>query len=141
MWRRLRVKAGLPKLRIHDLRHSYASFLVNNGRTLYEVQQILGHSQPIVTQRYAHLSSKSLQQAADSASLAMRGATVPANGPAFDCAAFASACTRDRAPRPSLKSAFIVPGNGSPFTREAASMSSTRWPTRTPIRAGPPATV
>jgi integrase len=77
VWRRLRVKAGLPKLRIHDLRHSYASFLVNNGRTLYEVQQILGHSQPIVTQRYAHLSSKSLQQAANSASLAMGGKGAP----------------------------------------------------------------
>ena len=33
-------KAGLPFLRIHDLRHQYASFLVNSGRTLYEVQQI-----------------------------------------------------------------------------------------------------
>ena len=57
VWHRLRGKAGLPKLRIHDLRHQYASFLVNSGRTLYEVQQILGHSNPTVTQRYAHLSS------------------------------------------------------------------------------------
>lgn len=80
VWVRLRTKAGLPHLRLHDLRHMYASFLVNNGRTLYEVQQILGHSQPIVTQRYAHLSSKSLQQAADSASLAM-GGTVEAKRP------------------------------------------------------------
>jgi hypothetical protein len=62
------IKAGVPFLRIHDLRHQYASFLVNAGRTLYEVQQILGHSDPSVTQRYAHLS-KSLQDAANSASL------------------------------------------------------------------------
>ena len=55
VWRQLRAKAGLPHLRIHDLRHQYASFLVNSGRTLYEVQQILGHSDPSVTQRYAHL--------------------------------------------------------------------------------------
>ena len=67
-WNRLRIKADLPHLRIHDLRHQYASFLVNSGRTLYEVQQILGHSDPSVTQRYAHLSTKSLQAAADSAS-------------------------------------------------------------------------
>jgi integrase len=63
-WDRLRNEAGLPQLRLHDLRHQYASFLVNSGRTLYEVQQILGHSDPMFTQRYAHLSSKSLQAAA-----------------------------------------------------------------------------
>ena len=67
VWRQLRARAGLPHLRIHDLRHQYASFLVNSGRTLYEVQQILGHSDPSVTQRYAHLSKKSLQDAANSA--------------------------------------------------------------------------
>jgi integrase len=67
-WDRLRWMAGLPHLRIHDLRHQYASFLVNSGRTLYEVQQILGHSDPLVTQRYAHLSTRTLQDAADSAS-------------------------------------------------------------------------
>jgi site-specific recombinase XerD len=75
VWGRLRRKAGLPHLRIHDLRHQYASFLVNSGRTLYEVQQILGHSDPSVTQRYAHLSSKALQDAANSASVAIRGAS------------------------------------------------------------------
>lgn len=76
VWSRLRAKAGLPHLRIHDLRHQYASFLVNAGRTLYEVQQILGHSDPSVTQRYAHLSTKSLLDAANSASIMIRG-TVP----------------------------------------------------------------
>ncbi len=78
VWERLRKKAGLPHLRIHDLRHQYASFLVNAGRTLYEVQQILGHSNPSVTTRYAHLSSKSLQEAANSASAAIKGATLAA---------------------------------------------------------------
>lgn len=74
VWTRLRNKAGLPHLRIHDLRHSFASFLVNSGRTLYEVQQILGHSQSIVTERYAHLSTKTLQDASNSASLIIQGA-------------------------------------------------------------------
>ena len=54
--------------RLHDLRHQYASFLVNSGRTLYEVQHILGHADAQVTQRYAHLSMKSLQEAANTAS-------------------------------------------------------------------------
>lgn len=67
-WKTLREKAGLPHLRIHDLRHSFASFLVNGGRTLYEVQQILGHSVPTVTQRYSHLSAKTLLSATDTAS-------------------------------------------------------------------------
>lgn len=73
VWDRLRKKAGLPHLRLHDLRHSFASFLVNAGRTLYEVQQILGHSDAKVTQRYAHLSSKTLQEAANSASTKILG--------------------------------------------------------------------
>jgi len=72
VWRELRSRAGLPHLRIHDLRHQYASFLVNSGRTLYEVQQILGHSDPSVTQRYAHLSRRSLQDAADRADDVLR---------------------------------------------------------------------
>jgi len=78
VWSRLRLKAGLPHFRIHDLRHQYASFLVNAGRTLYEVQQVLGHSDPKVTMRYAHLSTKSLQDAANSASIMIRGA-MPVN--------------------------------------------------------------
>jgi len=69
VWSRLRARAGLPFLRIHDLRHMYASFLVNSGRTLYEVQACLGHSDPKVTMRYSHLSSKSMQDAANSASV------------------------------------------------------------------------
>ena len=67
VWTRLRNEAGLPHLRLHDLRHNYASMLINSGRNLYEVQNILGHSDPSVTQRYAHLSTKSMQDAADSA--------------------------------------------------------------------------
>ena len=68
-WHRLRAAAGLPKLRLHDLRHQYASMLVNAGRSLYEVQQILGHSDPKVTERYAHLTPSTLQQAANSVSV------------------------------------------------------------------------
>ena len=74
VWTRLRRDAGLPHLRLHDLRHQYASFLINQGRTLFEIQQILGHSDPSVTMRYAHLSTMSLQAAADSASDAINGA-------------------------------------------------------------------
>lgn len=67
-WYRLRKKAGV-KIRIHDLRHGFASMLVSGGRSLYEVQQILGHSDPKLTMRYAHLSSKTLQEAANAGSV------------------------------------------------------------------------
>jgi len=67
-WTRLRKEAGLSNIRIHDLRHQYASMLVNEGRSLYEVQQLLGHSDPKVTERYAHLAPSTLQQAANSVS-------------------------------------------------------------------------
>ena len=53
----------MPELRLYDLRHSYASFLVNAGRSLYEVQMLLGHHDPKVTMRYAHLSPQAMQEA------------------------------------------------------------------------------
>lgn len=67
-WYRLRALAGV-KVRIHDLRHSFASRLVCNGRSLYEVQAILGHSDPRVSMRYAHLNARALQDAANAGSV------------------------------------------------------------------------
>ncbi|OGT07826.1 MAG: integrase [Gallionellales bacterium RIFCSPHIGHO2_02_FULL_57_16] len=64
-WDTARKRAGLADVRIHDLRHSFASFLVNAGRSLYEVQKILGHTQVKTTQRYAHLSQDTLIDAAN----------------------------------------------------------------------------
>lgn len=64
-WRRARCVAELPQLRIHDLRHSFASFLVNAGRSLYEVQELLGHSDIRTTSRYAHLSRERLREAVE----------------------------------------------------------------------------
>ena len=77
-WIRLRNKAGLPWLRLHDLRHTFASMLVNSGQSLYAVQQCLGHADSRVTQRYAHLSAQSLQDAANCASEKITAAMAPA---------------------------------------------------------------
>jgi site-specific recombinase XerD len=74
-WNDIREKAGMPWLRIHDLRHAYASILVSSGRTLYEVQQLLGHRDPQVTQRYAHLSNQALLSASEVASQKILAAT------------------------------------------------------------------
>jgi integrase len=76
-WNTARTKAGLADVRIHDLRHSFASFLINNGRSLYEVQKILGHTQVRTTQRYAHLSQDTLQEAASVAMNALGDAFSP----------------------------------------------------------------
>ena len=65
-WNRIRIRAGLPDLRLHDLRHSFASFLVNNGVSLYIVQGLLGHAYSRYTQRYAHLIPDTLMEAAES---------------------------------------------------------------------------
>ncbi|MES2502287.1 MAG: tyrosine-type recombinase/integrase [Pseudomonadota bacterium] len=78
VWERLRSEAGLPHLRLHDLRHQAASNLINSGSSLYIVQQILGHSDPSVTQRYSHLSMQTLNDASDNASIiTQRGTTAP----------------------------------------------------------------
>ena len=70
-WDTARKLAGLSEVRIHDLRHSYASFLVNAGRSIYEVQKLLGHTQIRTTQRYAHLSQETLLEATNVASSAI----------------------------------------------------------------------
>ena len=64
-WDAARKRAGLPELRLHDLRHSFASFLVNAGRSLYEVQELLGHADIRTTSRYAHLSQERLFEAVE----------------------------------------------------------------------------
>jgi site-specific recombinase XerD len=62
---------------MHDLRHSFASFLVNAGRTLYEVQHLLGHTQIKTTQRYSHLSQHTLLDASNAATRAVGGMFLP----------------------------------------------------------------
>ncbi|WP_217646522.1 tyrosine-type recombinase/integrase [Nitrosomonas sp. Nm34] len=55
-----------------DTRHFHASWSVESGRSLYEVQEILGHSDPKVTMHYAHLSTKTLLDASSCVSAKLR---------------------------------------------------------------------
>lgn len=62
-WQRIRKRAGLEDVRLHDLRHSFASVAVAGGASLPIIGALLGHSQPATTQRYAHLSDDPLRAA------------------------------------------------------------------------------
>ena len=57
-WRRLRVRAGLEDVRLHDLRHSYASRALELGESLPMIGKLLGHNRVQTTARYAHLASE-----------------------------------------------------------------------------------
>ena len=63
-WRRIRAKAGLDDVRLHDLRHSFASFGAADGLSLPIIGALLGHREAATTQRYAHLAADPLRQAA-----------------------------------------------------------------------------
>ena len=67
-WLKVIDMAELPGLRIHDLRHSYASMAIGGGVSLYEVGKILGHKCQETTARYAHLSDEALARATTMAS-------------------------------------------------------------------------
>ncbi len=64
-WRRIRKRAGLNDVRIHDLRHTYASNAVSSGMPIQMVGRLLGHSQIQTTMRYAHLADDPVRQAAE----------------------------------------------------------------------------
>ena len=63
-WRAIRARAGLDDVRLHDLRHAFASIAASSGLGLPIIGKILGHTQPATTARYAHLASDPVKAAA-----------------------------------------------------------------------------
>jgi len=53
-WRTVRNDSGIPEVRLHDLRHSYASFALRMGETLLTIGRLLGHQDPSTTLKYTH---------------------------------------------------------------------------------------
>ena len=64
-WDRIREEAGLPGLRLHDLRHTWASVAAMNGVGMVTIAKLLGHALVETTERYVHLSDRSVADAAD----------------------------------------------------------------------------
>ncbi len=64
-WNRIRDEAGLPGVRLHDLRHTWASVAAMNGVDMVTIAKLLGHALVETTERYVHLSDRSVIEAAD----------------------------------------------------------------------------
>lgn len=68
IWNRIRSEAGIPDVRLHDLRHSFASVSAAEGDSLLVIGRLLGHTNASTTERYAHLADDPIKRAADKTS-------------------------------------------------------------------------
>lgn len=75
-WKAVTKLAGLQGLRLHDLRHSFASVAVSGGASLPMIGALLGHTQTQTTKRYAHLADDALKAAADAVARQIAGAEI-----------------------------------------------------------------
>jgi integrase len=80
-WRALTKAAGITGLRIHDLRHSFASQLASGGASLHLIGSLLGHSNPATTHRYAHLFDDPQRAAVEKVGAAIVNAGKPTEEP------------------------------------------------------------
>jgi integrase len=72
-WTTARDEAKLPGLRLHDLRHSAASFMANGGVDLFTIGRILGHADHQSTMRYSHLANDTLMTAVETGAAQIGG--------------------------------------------------------------------
>lgn len=72
-WIEVRSEAGLEDVRLHDLRHSYASIALLNGESIRTLGRLLGHEKAATTLKYAHLSDASVREAVDALAPVLAG--------------------------------------------------------------------
>ena len=65
LWNSVRKEAGIEDVRLHDLRHTYASYAVLQGVPLPVVSRLLGHKHPSMTMRYAHVGDRETEATAE----------------------------------------------------------------------------
>jgi integrase len=81
LWRRVRKSADLDGVRLHDLRHSYASILVSGGESLAMIGKVLGHRSHASTARYAHVAVDPLRVMAEKVGAIFTAAGMPTTPP------------------------------------------------------------
>jgi integrase len=84
VWTPAAVRAGLDDVHLHDARHTYASWLIQDGVPLEEVGRLLGHVSPLTTRRYAHLAETPSASVLSALSRPPRGADVGQNAAPVD---------------------------------------------------------
>ena len=72
-WTRVREEAGVPNVRLHDLRHSYASFALSLGESVITIGRLLGHAQPSTTLKYIHFADATVREAVEVVGDALTG--------------------------------------------------------------------
>ena len=72
-WRRVRVEANLPDVRIHDVRHSYATFALSQGESVLVIARLLGHANASTTLKYTHLADAMVREAAETLGTVLEG--------------------------------------------------------------------
>ena len=85
IWPRIRREAGIEDVRLHDLRHNYASWAVMNGVPVPVVSRLLGHSSTKMTLRYVHLGDRDIRAAAERIGKAMAELMVGSNSSSTHC--------------------------------------------------------
>ena len=89
-WGAAVASAGIDSFRFHDLRHTFASWLIQRGRTLKEVQEALGHQTITMTMRYSHLAPDHLR-----AAVAVLDDVLPASKPSDSAAISAQSSAQE----------------------------------------------
>ena len=72
-WQRIRAEADLCDVRLHDLRHTYASMALAQGETVLTIGRLLGHRDPATTLKYTHLADAMVREAADTVGAVLEG--------------------------------------------------------------------
>jgi integrase len=73
-WNKLRIQAGIPGLRLHDLRHFGASELASRGVSIYSISKLLGHRDVVTSERYSHVSQSAIRELSDELSTVINAA-------------------------------------------------------------------
>lgn len=103
-WQRVRARAGVKDVRIHDPRHTFASTTVASGQGLPMIGKLLGHTQVQTTARYAHLAAEPVRMAADAVAQDLREALGERVGPSVTPPADAPRLLRRASAPPSVPS-------------------------------------